>query len=93
VTDGRDPLPPTPWTPPKSTVLGYLTVTSTTTTTAEAVSNMCRWEVVDDQWEVTAYPCLSPNGCQAPLDAPLAAQDVAYTSCEFISDSDGAFIL
>lgn len=89
--DDGQPLPPPPGPPNQGA--GYLAVTSTTTTTAEAVSNMCRWEVADGQWEVAAYPCLSPNGCQSPADAPLAAEDVAYTPCEFISDSDGVFIL
>lgn len=89
--DDGEPLPPPPG-PPNSGA-GYLTVSTTTTTTSIATSNMCRWEVEASQWSIASYPCLSPNGCQFPEDAPAGAEDVAYTACTFVNDSDGAYIL
>jgi len=80
--DDGEPLPAPPG--PPNNGAGYLPVTTTTTTTGVPVTNMCRWEVDSDQWYVANYPCLSPSGCQAPENAPLAADDIAYTPCGFV---------
>lgn len=89
--DNGEPLPPPPG--PPNDGAGYITVTSTTTTTSLGDVNMCRWEVIDLQWQITSYPCLSPNGCYEPETAPATNGDILFTGCSFIADEDGDYIL
>jgi hypothetical protein len=89
--DDGQPVPPPPGLPNRG--VGYVTATTTSTTTAQTEGNMCRWAADGSDWYLAWYPCLSPNGCELPPILPTSSGDVSFTPCQYINDSDGTYIL